>query len=150
MRIRHFDNDYVRDVLRRLAKLAPDARPRWGRMTPADMIAHLIGSIRYSLGKAPLQPDRSTFLIRTVVRPLLIAGLLPMPKNMIVERKGFTLFSSPGDVETLHAVLEEYLALVQTGELSPPAHPALGPMGIDDWARIHFIHFEHHLKQFGV
>jgi hypothetical protein len=119
-------------------------------MNPDAMVMHLIGSIRYSMAKAPLQPDRSNLLTRAVVRPLLLAGLVPMPKNLSAERRGLTTLSAPGDVETLHAVLEEYLGLVQTGELSPPAHPALGPMSVDDWARIHVVHFEHHLRQFGL
>lgn len=150
MRLRHFDNDYVREVIDRLASIAPDANPRWGTMTPPDMIMHLLGAVKYSMGRLPLQTGKRQPLIEWIVRPLLLGGWLPMPRNVSVERQGFQTFTAPGDLETLHAVLEEYLGLVQTGEMAPPRHPVFGPLSVDDWARLHFIHFEHHLKQFGV
>ena len=150
MRVRHFDNDYVRDVVARLTRLAPDARPRWGPMTPAAMIMHLVGSVKYSMGRLPGSVvKRSPFAAR-VVRPLLLGGWLPMPRNIDVERQGLSTFTAAGDVETLHAVLEEYLGLVQAGELAPPPHPIFGELSVDEWARLHYIHFEHHLRQFGV
>lgn len=150
LRIRHFDNDYVREVIGRLGRVAPDARPRWGSMSPEAMTMHLVGAIKYSMGRLPYQSGKRRWFIVRVVRPLLLQGWIPMPRNVNVERQGFRTFTAPGDAETLHAVLEEYLGLVQTGELSPPPHPVFGELTVDEWARLHYIHFEHHLRQFGV
>lgn len=150
MNMRHFDSDYVREVVARVNRIAPDAKPRWGTMTAAVMIRHLIGSVKYSMGRLPYQQTHRRRVAEWVVRPLLLHGWLAMPKNIHVERQGLKTFTAPGDVETLHALLEEYLGLVQADDLAPPPHPVLGILSVDEWARLHYVHFEHHLKQFGV
>jgi hypothetical protein len=146
----HFDNDYIHNVLGRLRRLAPEVQPQWGSLTPGDMINHLIGSVKYSMGRLPSQARKVGRFRRLVVRPLLLHGWIAMPRNIRVEDSGLPLMTAQGDIETLHAVLEEYLALVQADELTPPPHPALGALCVDEWARLHYVHFEHHLRQFGV
>jgi hypothetical protein len=145
---RNFDHDFVDDVLRRLKGLRPGAKPAWGKLTAVGMTGHLIDAVRYSMGKAGGVRDRSNWLFRKVVAPLMLNGVIPIPKNI----KADPLPNPSGrtDLETLHAVLDEYLALVQAGELNPKPHPAFGAIGVDGWARMHVLHFEHHLRQFGV
>jgi hypothetical protein len=148
----HFDHDYVDDIVTRLEGLAPDTNPRWGQMTVPQLLGHLTMVTRYSMGKGPEMPDKSTWMNRTIVGPLLTRGIIPIPKNVKVPPpKGATVALKPeGDLETLQAVLEDYLHAVQSDDLSPPHHPFFGHLGVDGWARFHHQHFEHHLKQFGV
>ena len=93
------------------------------------------------------------WVTKRVVKPLILGGVLRMPKNLRlparIAARGVTL-REPGDLETLHALLEEYVSLVQADELRPAEHPAFGPMSVDDWDRLHVLHFEHHLRQFGL
>ncbi len=147
----HFDSQYMEEVVDRLRSLPPDARPKWGTMTPAMLTGHLAATIRYSMGRGNPFDVRAPWLLRRVVGPhilgpLYVNGWLPFPKNV----KGFDASSQDGDLETLHAVMEDYLSLVQADELSPPPHPLFGDLGVDGWARLHIVHFEHHLRQFGV
>ncbi|HUW60380.1 MAG TPA: DUF1569 domain-containing protein [Candidatus Bathyarchaeia archaeon] len=147
----HFDHDYLVDVINRLQQIKPDAIPRWGTLTPSKMFAHLIDSVRYSMGKAGDLPDKSNWLSRRILAPLILRGIVKIPKNV----KGATSTGpvtppSQADLETLHAVLEDYLALVQAGELEPKPHPVFGHIGVDGWDRLHVLHFEHHLRQFNV
>jgi hypothetical protein len=149
--MRHFDHDFVRDLLVRLGGISPAERPRWGSLTRDRLIGHLAAALRYSMGRAGKAPRRDTWLIRRVVAPLFLSGILRMPRNLKspfehLENKGV----STGDLETLHALLEDYLRLAETGELSPEPHPVFGDIGVDGWARLHVLHFEHHLRQFGV
>jgi len=146
--MRHFDHDYVEEAVERLRRLKPDTRPAWGRMTPAQMIEHLANATRYSMGRLGDLPDKSNWLLRHVMYPLLAYGIIRMPRNVV--GPDYPKRSQGNDLETLHAVLEEYLALVQAGELEPKPHPAFGRIGIDGWATIHYLHFEHHMRQFGV
>ena len=78
---------------------------------------------------------------------------MPIPKNIKLPeqlaKQGIQL-SEPGDMETLQALVEEYLRRVQDDELVPYPHPFLGKMNIDDWDQLHVLHFEHHLRQFNV
>lgn len=147
--MRALDHDYVNELVTRLGKLEPDARPAWGRMTPDRMVGHLIGTVRYSMGRGPRLPFAGNWFSRKVLAPLILNGVLSIPKNVKVSRPENEPLPA-GDVETLHATLEDYLALVQTGELSPPHHPFFGDIGVDGWAKMHVRHFEHHLKQFGL
>jgi oxepin-CoA hydrolase/3-oxo-5,6-dehydrosuberyl-CoA semialdehyde dehydrogenase len=147
----YFDGQYVEEVLERLRSLPADAKPRWGSMTPDLLVGHLTNAIRYSMGRSGTFELHAAWLVRRVIgpyilRPVYVNGWLPFPKNV----KGFDALAQDDDLETLHAVLEDYLSLVQADELSPPPHPLFGDLGIEGWARLHIAHFEHHLRQFGV
>lgn len=148
--MRHFDHDYVADVIRRLSSIRPDATPAWGTLTPQGMVAHLADTVRYAMGRGGSLPDSSSWFSRNIVRPLILSGMVRIPKNIKApEPLKRDPRLSGGDIETLHALLDEYLSLVQAGEFDPKPHPYLGDIGIDGWARMHVLHFEHHLRQFG-
>ena len=141
------DHDYVAEVLRRVGRIQPDAKPAWGAMSRDDMVSHLAQWVRYSLGRTEPLPDQSTWFSRTILRPLFLHRIVPFPKGV----RGADMSRWPAaDTETFHALLEDYLAHVQAGDIEPPPHPFFGPLGVDGWARIHLLHFEHHLRQFGV
>ncbi|NUM54833.1 MAG: DUF1569 domain-containing protein [Candidatus Hydrogenedentes bacterium] len=148
--MRTFDHDYVNDIIARLNRIKPGAKPVWGTMTPEQMIGHLAFWVRYSMGKGEALPFAGNWLTRNVIGPLTLSGWLPVPRNLKVESKLSVPQPVPADTETFHAVLETYLELVQSGEIKPHAHPFFGDIGIDGWARMHVVHFEHHLRQFGV
>lgn len=150
--MRNFDHDFVEDVVRRLRTIPADAKPRWGTMSRDQLFGHLIMVMRYCMGRGPELPDKSTWVSRNLIRPLILNGLVPIPKNVRLPRpKSAPAPAEPaGDLETLHAVLEEYLSAVETGQLHPPPHFFFGDLGVDGWAKMHVHHFEHHLKQFGA
>ena len=151
--MRHLDADYVADLMARLRRIPPDARPRWGDLTRDALIRHLIWTVRHSMGRSRKVPFTGTWLSCRIVRPLFLWGLLPIPRDAALshrlQARGVRL-EDPGDLETLHALLEEYLGLVQADELQPAPHPLLGELGIDGWDRLHVRHFEQHCRQFGV
>jgi len=147
-----FDHDYVAEVIGRLGKLEPDATPAWGRLTADGMIAHLADAVRYSMGKGAQVKRLDNWFLRGIVAPLILNGLVRIPKNVKGPdfRHPDRAAGPPDDLDTLHAVLEEYLGLIQAGELQCEPHPAFGDLGIDGWAKMHMRHFEHHMRQFGV
>jgi hypothetical protein len=147
--MRPLDHDYVNELVARLGKLRPDAKPAWGTLTPERMVGHLTATLRYSMGRGPALRERRNWFARHVLRPLVLNGVLSIPRNV----KGpfpSDQFFPVGDSETFHAVLDEYLTLVQSGDLEPASHPAFGDLGIDGWAKLHLVHFEHHFRQFGL
>lgn len=146
--MKHFDQQYAADVIRRLAAIRPESKPQWGRMTRAELIQHLGDSVRYSMGRAGVVQDQSNWLMQYIAGPLILNGIVPLPKN--IKRPEAPMRPAQDDIETLQALLEEYLGLVQAGELEPPRHPVFGNIGVDDWAKMHAVHFEHHLRQFGA
>jgi uncharacterized protein DUF1569 len=148
----HFDHDYVDEIIERLGKLAPDTKPEWGSMTPEDLLRHLNSVFRYGLGQGPDLPDRSNWKRRNIIRPLLLYGIVKIPRNVPLPRQAReAVLKGPAvELETLHATLKEYLSAAETGALKPRRHPLLGDLGVDGWARFHYRHCEHHLGQFGV
>lgn len=149
--MRSLDHDLIPELMARLRAIPEDAAPRWGKMSRTEMIAHLVNVVRYSMGRAGAQPVRGSWIVRHVAGPLILRGVLPIPRNVRVQRRAPTTFPphAHDDLETLQALLEEYLQLVQADELSCPPHPLFGDLGVDGWARFHLVHFEHHLRQFG-
>lgn len=147
----HFDGDYVEEVVERLGTIRRDAVPHWGSLTRDSMIEHLIWSLRHSMGRSRTIPFFGNCMTRYVWRPLIFSGVIALPRNLALpehlQRQGLVP-REPGDLETLQAILEEYLSLVQADELQPAPHPAYGRLGIDGWDRFHVLHFEHHLRQF--
>ncbi len=148
----HFDHDYVAESMERLSALPADAKPAWGRMTPAELPSHLAGLVLYSMGRNGSIQVRSNWVQRNVLKHLLIAGLMRIPKNIKASDKVAEYIAPPKtyDVESLHALLEEYLGLILADDLEPPPHPVLGPFTVDEWASFHCRHFEHHFRQFGI
>lgn len=149
--MRHFDGDYVEDVVSRLGAIRKDAVPRWGELTRDRLIEHLIWSLRHAMGRSRTVPFFGNCLHRYVTRPLVLAGAIALPRDMGLPahlRAQGIVTREPGDLETLQAILEEYLSLVQADELQPAPHPAFGHLGIDGWDRFHVLHFDHHLRQF--
>lgn len=142
------DHDYVEALIARLEAIPQDAKPLWGAMTRDTMAAHLAQAVRLSMGRPTPLPDNSTWFGRRVVGPLIINGILPMPKNVKSPMPAMDA-AGKADIETFHALLEEYLTLVQADELKPAPHPYFGTIGVDGWAKLHVVHFEHHMKQFG-
>lgn len=148
--MRVLDHDYVEELVERFSSLEPNAAPLWGVMDGPAMIRHLISLVRFSMGRGGTMPDQSNWLSRNVLGPLLINGFLRFPKNVNAPSPLNAPEYPAGcdDLETLHALLEDYLGLVQAGELEPIPHPYFGAIGVDGWAKLHVAHFEHHLKQF--
>lgn len=142
-----FDHDYADEIVKRLSKIPPNAVPRWGKLTRDQLYAHLTNTLRYSMGRAGEPVNNSTWVSRNIIKPLILRGILRIPKNVKVPNLGPI---PDGDLETLQAVLEEYLNLVQADELEPYPHSYFGALDVDDWARLHTVHFEHHLRQFEV
>jgi oxepin-CoA hydrolase/3-oxo-5,6-dehydrosuberyl-CoA semialdehyde dehydrogenase len=151
--MQHFDSDYLEHAMTRLEAIPEDAIPAWGSMGKQDLVEHLVWAVRHSMVRSRQVPFFGNWFTCRVIGPLFLRGYLPIPRNLKLPRRltvqGITA-KEPGDIETLHALLEEYLNLVQADELKPAPHPAFGDIGLDGWDCMHVRHFEHHLRQFGV
>ena len=148
-----FDHDYAETLVERLRALPEDTKPRWGSLTPPGMVRHVTNLMRYSMGKGEECPFTGNWFSKNVIGPLLVNGIMRMPKNVKVRGMKMDqaqLAPLAGEVETFHAVLDEYLDAVQSGALLPKIHPYFGDLGVDGWAKCHVMHIEHHMRQFGA
>lgn len=151
--MQHFDADYSERLCVRLEAIPPDRVPLWGKLRKQDLIEHLIWTLRHAMGRSTKVPDCSTWFMCRILKPLILAGIIRIPRNLHMPEQlagqGIHL-REPGDMETLQALLEEYLRQVQDDDLIPAPHPFFGRMSVDEWDRLHVLHFEHHLRQFNA
>lgn len=147
------DRAFTKQAMERFGRLKPDAKGSWGTLTGATLIPHLLWAVNYSMGKHGQQHDNSNWALRTLVAPLAVNGLLPLPKNVkfkTAEGKVDTSISDPGTIDDLAAAMEEFIAKEEAGTLRPARHAAFGDIGAEGWSKLHVVHLKHHLKQFGV
>jgi hypothetical protein len=136
-------------VLGRTNKLSPSSQAQWGKMDAAQMMAHVTKILELSTSNE----KRSQIFIGRLLGPSGKREIFSkgMPKNSatgpafkITEPKDFQK-----EKERLHQCLEK---IWQGGEagLSKQPHPFFGKLTPSEWSRLHYLHVDHHLRQFGV
>ncbi|GMW02329.1 MAG: hypothetical protein AMXMBFR84_34650 [Candidatus Hydrogenedentota bacterium] len=150
--MRQMDHDFASELIERLEKIPAEAKPAWGKMSPDRMVNHLNATFRYSMGKEVPSFYVGNFMTKYIFGPLILKGILPIPKNIPIKRKFAEERNTPlpQAIAELRVTLDDYLAAVQEGSMKPCEHPGFGDIGIDGWAVMHVRHCEHHLKQFGA
>jgi hypothetical protein len=137
-------------ILDRLAKLQPGTSRQWGKMDPAQMLAHCAAALEVAAGDRVL-PHR---LVGKIFSPFVKRSLLgekPFPKNSPTDPT--FIVSDPRDFAKEKARL---LALVSRFcEAGPSAadgrmHSFFGRLEGDEWGVVMHKHLDHHLRQFGV
>ena len=138
------------ELVTRIRTLRPGAKPQWGKMDVAQMLAHCQTPLRVATGELPLK--RSLFGIlfgglakRSLTKPEPFKRGLPTAPEFVVK--------DARDFATEQAKL---LELVQRfGQRGPDVlargpHPFFGPLTTEEWDLLQWKHLDHHLRQFGV
>jgi hypothetical protein len=140
-----------REVVDRLAKVRPEAQRRWGRMTAHQMVCHLSDSLRSALGEKYVSPSNSRFE-RMILKPLALWVPVPWPHGvktrpeMDQQQGGTSPVDFASDLDELRTLFQRFCA--QEGEFGP--HAMFGQMSRAERMRHGYLHFDHHLRQFGV
>jgi len=141
------------EILHRLRKLRAESVPRWGRMSPHQMVCHLSDSFRMVVGQKPVS-HATSLLHRTIVKWIALYLPLPWPAGIRTrpeidqELGGTRPVDFAADVAQLEALLE--LITAQTRSVDRQLHPTLGTMSDAAWLRWGYLHMDHHLRQFGA
>lgn len=136
-----------RALAARLDSLKHDQVPRWGRMSAAKMLSHLLEA--YRMREGDLSIRRRFVPLRALVKYLALY-VLPFPKGAPTAPE--LLARKPeawdADLAALRSVI--------LGCEAPPAgarvgdHPLFGTMTVKDWGVLLYKHTDHHFRQFGV
>ena len=134
----------------RLAALEPDAQRQWGKMDPAQMLRHC------SIALGDLLGDRAVkqVFLGKLITPLIrgqIFGEKPFRRNSPTDP--IYVVSDPQDFEAERTRLATLIdRAVQRGAAKTEGriHPFFGRLSGDQWGRLIYKHFDHHLRQFGV
>jgi hypothetical protein len=136
-----------RELRERLERMSPDARPRWGRFTAPQMMAHLADNCRMMLGELSVA-DKNLLLRHWPIKQLVIY-VLPFPKGAPTAPE---LLGGPtGDwaAERSRAIALLDRVAADRSRACPP-HPAFGRLSRRAWGVLAYRHIDHHLRQFGV
>lgn len=141
------DNDAF---IARINLLTKDSQPLWGKMTVGQMLSHCQAPIDVAFGDLEL---RSNFIMR------LMGKLF---KNKILNSAEFKKNSPTApdfirkdeyDFEaTKSELIRKFRRFAELGHQSIKSnkHPFFGTMTYEEWDKLHSMHLDHHLKQFGV
>jgi hypothetical protein len=138
-------------LIERVKNLSGSETPSWGKMNVNQMVSHLVQA-----GDLPFEasvPDRSSFMSRTVLKPLILY-VVPVPKEVKTspEMNQQENGRKPQDFNSDKAALVDAINKLGTLPLDHKclAHPFFGKMSAKEWAVMAHKHINHHLTQFGV
>jgi len=144
-----FETDARKAIADRVARLAPDRKPIWGRFTAPEMVCHVSCDLRHSLGELEAGPPSGP-LVRFPLNWLAI-HVIPWPRNRGKSPPEFlatkpTTWSS--DVGRLLDLIDRFGA--RGPDASWPASRVFGRISGRSWGVMEHKHLDHHLRQFGV
>jgi uncharacterized protein DUF1569 len=147
-----FETSAAAEVKERLARLQPDSQRQWGKMNPAQALAHCTGAFDLAMGKTV--PSPRVFIGR-LLGPLVKKSLLvkgePMRRNALTEKS--LLVTDERDFAVERQRLRETIdRFVSGGPGICTKHPHFffGPLTPTEWAALMYRHLDHHLRQFRV
>lgn len=140
------------EVLRRLARLRPDSRRRWGRMTPHQAVCHLRDAFLMGRPEAPVSDANVRY--RTVIKWIALYAPVRWPTGIATRPEidqagggGTPPADFAEDVASLASLVEAVSR--DPGFFSGRRHPIFGPLSERAWMRWAWLHLDHHLRQFG-
>lgn len=136
-------------TLARIARLSADARPMWGRLTPAGVVVHCQRPLLVAMGVMRVERGLMGRLFGRRAKRKFVVGDAPFPRNLPTERR--FIESEPGSFESERGRLAELVQrFAVPGAITVTVHPFFGPMTVPEWDRLMSKHLDHHLRQFGV
>jgi hypothetical protein len=148
-RVKTLWNTRDRDgILARLQQLTPDLRPRWGRMSCAQMVVHVTDAFALYTGELAAAGKR-TPLQWPVLKHACIY-LLPIPRNVPTAPELVARVPGPWpeEIARLGAAVQAFGA--RNAQAGWPPHPIFGRMSRRGYGVLAYRHTDHHLRQFGV
>lgn len=146
-----FDPSTVEELKQRITRMTPDAQRQWGKMNPAQALAHC--SVAMELATGERRPRR--MLIGRVLGPLVKSKAFrngePMRRNSPTV-PGFAVTDQrhlDTERERLIAIVDRFARGGPEGCTTHP-HSFFGRLTPQEWSQWMYKHLDHHLRQFGL
>jgi len=146
-----YDTAALEELNKRLAQLKPDSKRQWGKMDPAQALAHCSKAIEMAEGKINSPRILIGRLLGPIAKKSLIQKGEPMRRNSMTDKNCVVEDERDFMVEK-QRLLESIDRFVTAGPEACTKHPHffLGPMTPVEWAALNYQHLDHHLRQFGA
>src|SRR5579863_9588009 len=146
-----FEPATVEEVKERIAKLRADNERLWGKMNPAQALAHCSRGLEWAVGDTV--PPRMLLgrIMGRIVKPMVVGNDEPMRRNSPTAKD--LVVQDERDLRTererLCGLIDRFAAAGPEGCTTHP-HSFFGHLAPDEWATLMYKHLDHHLRQFGV
>lgn len=145
-----FDKDIYAEITSRMNSLTPNSQRQWGKMNPAQMLAHCKEAFKVPLSDKKMPRMFLGLLIGWMVKPKLYNESpwkknLPTAPNFIIK-----------DERDFDKEKQELIGMINLFYHGGPEnvgrfpHPMFGSFTKEQWGKSMYKHLDHHLKQFGV
>ncbi len=145
-----FEASTVEEVKQRVARLRPDSERLWGKMNPAQALAHCSEVMEVAVGLK--FPPRSLigrllgrFAKSRVLNEQPIDRNMPTDKSFVVKDER----DSAVERQRLTGLIDRFAAGGPAGCTKHP-HSFFGPLTPMEWGILMYKHLDHHLRQFQV
>ncbi len=144
-----FEAAVVEEVKERMALLRPDSERQWGKMNPAQTLAHCSAAIEMAVGERT--PPRILIgrLLGRFAKKSMIVNEKPMTRNVGTDKS--LVVSDERDFVVERQRLREFIdrfAAGGPGACTRHPHFFFGPLTPEEWAALMYQHLDHHLRQF--
>ena len=144
-----FETETGDEVKERMARLRPDSERLWGKMNPAQTLAHCSAAMEMAVGERT--PPRILLgrLLGRFAKKSMIVNEKPMPRNVGTDKS--LVVSDERDFvverQRLCAFIDRFTA-GGPGACTRHPHFFFGPLTPEEWAALMYQHLDHHLRQF--
>jgi len=148
-----YEASTVDEVKQRLSQLGPTSQRQWGKMDPAQALAHCCAALEMAMATGENHPKR--ILIGRLLGPIAKKSLVlkgePMRRNSQTHQS--VLIDGPRDFAPEK---ERLLAAIDHFDTGGPEvctrhqHFFFGPLTPQEWSALMYQHLDHHLRQFGA
>jgi hypothetical protein len=148
-----FEAAEVEEVKARMAQLRPDSERQWGKMNPAQALAHCSAAMEMATATGEVAPKRiliGRLLGRFAKKSMLVNGT-PMRRNSLTEKSCMVTDEREFAAER-QRLCESIGRFAAGGPGICTKHPHFffGLLTPLEWATLMYQHLDHHLRQFGV
>jgi hypothetical protein len=146
-----FEAATVEEVKERMAQLRPDSERLWGKMNPAQTLAHCSAAMEMAVGERTPRRTLIGRLLGRFAKKSMIVNEKPMPRNVGTDKS--LVVSDERDFVVERQRLREFIdrfAVGGPGACTKHPHFFFGPLAPVEWAGLMYQHLDHHLRQFRV
>ena len=145
-----YDNTAVNRVKERIANLRHDSQRQWGKMTPAQAVAHCSQAMEWAVGD--VKPPRM-FVGRLLGRLVKSKAISDQPMPQIHPPRRSLVIADDRDLaaeqKRLCGLIDRFAAAGPAGCTTHP-HSFFGSLTSEEWSALMYKHLDHHLRQFGA
>ena len=145
--------DVKAEIFQRLAALGPNSARVWGKMTAHQAICHWRDSLRAALGERGMTVPPSSALQKMVMKYGGLYLSMPWPRGSKTSLEADQEIGGtpPADFARDKTELLELAERVAAHQVRwARTHGIFGNLTEREWQRWVYLHFDHHLRQFGL